>query len=422
MAVSDETRARDHHGVAAARNRVVAMSALVGIPSILVLALGVTGTDRFRAGGWWVWPLVLLGFVAAEWLVFHVEARNETVSFAPSEIPLAFGVLLLSPMGIITARFLAATFTMFGWRRQPAFKASLNVSSNLAETAVSVAVFRALSTPGDSASPAMFVWLTFSLFVGLVTGSMVVARAIAFIDGEFLVRARNELRHSYLFLLPGALLGGVVALPVLVEPWLSLMFLLPLAAMWLVLRSHGRLLRRFNNLRNIFDFSSLVGRSTGVGEIADTAVLEIADQMRARAVALVAWDRGDGAVHSTSGEPEVLGLLPDRPSDQDWDLPTENDVRLIDPRKDTDELAAALRDRSLGTSLVVTLHGDGQLIGMIVVAGRDGVVNRFTEEDRERLRQVAEQLGVVLRKAQLRYRGMVLLAQRLRFGVLRTRL
>ena len=67
--------------------------------------------------------------------------------------------------------------------------------------------------------------------------------------------------HGYLFYLPGAVLGASATIPMLVEPWLIIVVLLPAPIVWLVLRSHGSLMHRYTDLSHVFDFSSEVGRS-----------------------------------------------------------------------------------------------------------------------------------------------------------------
>ena len=171
---------------------------------------------------------------------------------------------------------------------------------------IAIAVFRSLFQPFDAVSPGMWVWLIVSLMAGLVAGGVVIATAISFFEGDFVVRIRKEFSYGYLFYLPGAVLGASAAIPMLIEPWLLAVVLLPAPIMWLVLRSHASLMHRYTDLSHVFDFSSRVSRSAQPAEIAETAVAEIAEQLRARTVALVVWDQGAGAVRTVHGEHEVL--------------------------------------------------------------------------------------------------------------------
>ncbi len=68
----------------------------------------------------------------------------------------------------------------------------------------------------------------------------------------------------------------------------------PAPLVWLILRSHGDLMHRFADLNNVHEFSSQVGRSAHLEEIAETAVEEIAAQSPSTTVALAVWDQGVG--------------------------------------------------------------------------------------------------------------------------------
>jgi diguanylate cyclase (GGDEF)-like protein len=387
-------------GVSSPRRRVNLLTAVILVPLVLVIAPLFEGAVPFCDKGPWVFVLITAGFVICEPLVFHIEARNEAVSFSPTDLPLAIGLLMLSPLSLVAARIIGSAILLIGWRRQPLFKFTLNLTAFTTETLVAIAVFRAAFQPGDTASLAMWVWLIVSLMVGLVAGGVIIATAISAFEGDFAERIRKEFSYAYLFYLPGAVLGASATIPMLIEPWLLIVVLLPAPIMWLVLRSHASLMHRYTDLSHVFDFSSQVGRSAHLAEIAETAVGTIAEQLRARSVALLVWDQGAGAVRTVHGDPALLDGLPADPGAPSWGLPEGTDIQLVSDDSDG-ALAGRLRALGVTQAMVATLFGDGEPIGLVVVADRHGATSEFSPDDVARLRKMTEQLGVAVRKGQL---------------------
>ncbi len=398
--VAVTTNERPGAGPPTPRQRVNLLTGVVLVPLLLLIAPLFEGAIPFCDKGPWIFVMITAGFVVCEPLVFHIEARNEAVSFSPTDLPLAIGLLMLSPLALVAARVVGSAILLIGWRRQPLFKFTLNLTAFMTETVVAIAVFRIVFSPGDPASLAMWAWLIASLMIGLVAGGLIIATAIAAFEGDFAERIRKEFSYAYLFYLPGAVLGASATIPMLVEPWLLVVVLLPAPIVWLVLRSHASLMHRYTDLSHVFDFSSQVGRSAHLAEIAETAVGEIADQLRARTVALVVWDRGAGGVRTVHGDRALLDGLPVRSGEPVWGELEGPEVQVLDGERDT-ALSRRLRALDVRQAMVATLFGDGEPIGLIVVADRHGATTEFSPDDGARLRKMTEQLGVAVRKGQL---------------------
>ncbi len=351
------------------------------------------------------WPavavVVALAFAVSERLVFHIEARNEAVSFSPSDLPLALGLLVLSPVTFVCARLAGAAAGMILWRRPPLFKFAFNLSVFTAESLIAVVIFRSVGA-GSEVTLATWALLTLAMMVGLVTTGALIAVAISFFEGDVVSRVRKELTHSYIFYLPGAILASSTIVPFLIEPWLGLVFLLPAPLVWLILRSHGALLHRYSDLTDIHEFSRQVGRSTQLEEIADTAVRQIADHLRAGTVALTVWDIDGTALQSCYGNRDSLEVLPAGSTDPEWAeaLGADGPV-MIDDGDPEGPLHRRLVAHGLSQAIIVPLGDHTGLLGALLVADRHGAVEAFTTDDRDRLRPITNQLVVALRKGQL---------------------
>lgn len=383
------------------RVKVWLLSLVVAVPALLLLPAVPHAGQAIYPHGWWVALLVLLGFIASEPMVFHVEARNEANSFSPSDIPLAVGVLLLPPGVLLAVRLTAAVIALVHFRKPPMFKLALNLGAFTIETVLVVWVCRVLLASGLAVGAGLWLALIAALMVGLVAGGVTISTAISFFEGGLLKRVRRELTHSYLFYLPGAVLGASTAVPYTVEPWLAIVFLLPAPLVWLVLRSHGSLMHRYVDLSQIHAFSSQVGRSAQLDDIAETAVGEIAGHLRADTVALVVWDDSGPMVEASVGRPELLAALPSSAADAQrlsgW---AAGDI--VQLTGDTDHpLCDAVRSVGLTEAVAVAIGDENGIVGLLVVADRRGAVAHFDADDLERLRPLSQQLNVAVLKGQL---------------------
>ena len=117
----------DNQAFEAARRQVARLSTSVLVPAIVLLVFGLLDAEPFYDPGPWTIVLLTIGFVICEPLVFHIEARNEAVSFSPTDLPLAVGLLVVSPIALVAARIVGSAVLLFTWRRQPLFKFTLNL-------------------------------------------------------------------------------------------------------------------------------------------------------------------------------------------------------------------------------------------------------------------------------------------------------
>ena len=91
---------------------------------------------------WWA---MALAFAATDVFVLNVQARRETQTISLSEIPLVLGLYFASPLALIVGRALGSAAAMIGYRRSPPLKITVNLALILSETAIAIALFRALS-------------------------------------------------------------------------------------------------------------------------------------------------------------------------------------------------------------------------------------------------------------------------------------
>ncbi len=340
-----------------------------------------------------------LAFAVAERMVFHLEARDQAVSYTPSEIALAAALLFLNPLSVLIARITGAVVGMVLVRRLPPIKLAFNMALLSLETMLVIYLFSTISGAlGDGALQTWFA-LVLSLGVAIVNGGVVVAVAVAQFDGDLRQRVRQELHNAPVLYLPVVIYAASVAVPMTIEPTLGIVALAPAPLIWLMLRRHGALLHRFTDLISVHDFSRSVGDAANLTDLAETAASQISTHLRADIVALRLWVQDDSCIEAFVGGGNVAAL-PAHPDAHDW-----NGVLSTRRVRPVDELDSALRLRmeqaDFGSGLIAPIGDEQGRLGLIAVASRSGMTNTFDVDDASRLAGMAQQLAVAVRKGHL---------------------
>ncbi len=343
------------------------------------------------------WVLVLVGFVIADLGAFHIETRREAVTVAPTEVPLAFGVLFVAPPALLLARALATLFSQLR-SRGPYYKSLFNLAVVAQETLVAVLLVEVLH--GDVGEPSIRNWG--ALFVAIVVANLVSAWLVGVAmwifegSGRAFRMPRLEL-HSVVT----AGVAVLAVLPVVSDPGLGWV-VAPMAAVWFMLRAHGQLTQRHRDLVDVHRFTSSLTDSLDLDALVTGALDEIRDLLRAGHALVVLTSRTEqvSVIHATGGgshDPqlrrcdarELAGVGSSWPSGEHEPSP---------------ELVAALRDlleAPLRHPCAASLPVSDDLTGLLVVADRVGASSTFSVPDISRLASMAQQLTSALRNAAL---------------------
>jgi diguanylate cyclase (GGDEF)-like protein len=378
-----------------------AQISLVNVAMLLATAgLYLVTPDRgttLDAGGWWAAILVAIAFGLAEYTVFNVQFRREAISFAFTEIPLAFALMFLTPLAAILLRLPLTALVLYFPRRNRGFKLVFNVSLYAFETALAVLIFRLALEQFGTGQATMIACVVLTLATISVIPPILISFAISRFDGMFRERMVGELRAGWWFYPITSVLGAMTVSLAIVEPWLALFAAVPVAAVWYVLRTHGELGQELRDLDAVHGFAGRIGRTLDVDEIGDAAVHEIVGMLRAEGAAIVRFTH-EGAVEHRSGQIEVA--VPDDPTLPGWStLLSVGQVQVVDDA----------RLRSLGIVvepgirelLVAPMTDETGPFAVIVVVRRDIQRLRFDDADVARMQNIAEQLAVSLRRGML---------------------
>ena len=376
---------------------------------ILVMALVAAGTwfavwdlPRVSSLPAIPWPLLALGFVAAELGMVRIGIGRHTYDVSLSELPLVIGLLFVSPVALLLARSSASLFVEVT-KRRPVSKRAFNFVLESLEAAVAVVVFRAVL--GDHAALGLVGWL--AAFSAVVTTALITAAAvtiaIAVTEGRRQSLPLVELGVAILAILASTCLAVLTAIIVRADPadtWLlAVPVVLLLAAHWAYMTTR----RRHARLHAIYEYTRDVG-TTLEAERRVRSILAGARQMlrTERAGLLFLSDQdGDLSIELATGD-EVRRGSPDEPHRRfgRYVLAVGSTVKL--PRAGHDpayqRMAAELGQKDL---LGTPVRGPDGPMAVLVVSQRVGDAQAFDSDDVDLLEALANVAGVAMHNDQL---------------------
>jgi diguanylate cyclase (GGDEF)-like protein len=373
-------------------------TALLGVSTLAVLVLLDWTGGLVPANPLVVFALVAMGFACAELAVFDLEYRRESMAFSLSEVPLAFALVFLAPPLVVLARLAGATIAIARERPGP-LKLVHNLSVFSFEAVVATAILRLIAADGGEPGLVLVLGVLVAIIGASLLGGLTIAVTVSFFEGNVAAKA-GDLFSSWagsgVYLL-GAIVGASTVSVALLNPLLTPLPLLMICAAWAILRAYGRLTQDHRDLTEVHGFTAALVRSLALHETASAAVTEARRLLRAEHCALYVLDPDSGRQRLASGSGPLLaigdavepGSLVGRPVDTPTVVPAE-------------ELSGLGRAAEGISELVVCPVSDGHgLLGWLLLANRQGVLDRFSPADLERCASLVGQLATALRNSLL---------------------
>jgi diguanylate cyclase (GGDEF)-like protein len=355
------------------------------------------------AVNWVPFAPLSFAFAISERAIFNVEYRKHAMSLSLSEVPVAAAVLLVDPWTAVMSRVVGGGLVLASRvRRTGLVKPAFNLALFGFEVALAAGVLGWVVVPRDVSPVVISVAAGGAAFIASAIGSFFVVLVIAQNEGGFTRRLRANYRQGLGVWFLGSLIAVVVLVHLSVDPWLVLVPLIPILMVWRLLSSLGDLGQRHHDLAELHDFTREVGNSLDLDSVVTSACEQTQRLLRAQGAGVVVFGP-DGQrlrVRSDIGE----SWWPRSVDDERWrDVihgeETVSHLSLKGPGADPSLAATRWSD-----VLVAPLaDGEGRL-GLLVVADRIGAQSRFSSDDVLRLRSLADQLVVSLRKSLLHIR------------------
>ena len=362
--------------------RVVVLGlALIGV-SVAAMVIAPGGTAPLRAGPWWLPLVVAVAFGVAERAVFHLEHRREAISFSISEVPTLYALVFLDIRVAVAVRIVGGLTVVWMTRRLPLHKLLFNGGLFALEVAVAACVLRTIVAWSDESITWMVAGGVIAVGVVSVVGSLIVCAAIAQFEGDFFGKAVTELRTLVWIFAVNATIAGVTLAPALVTPWLSLFAIAPIAILWIFVQQHAQIGQTLRDVEAVQGFAGRLAGEVDLGGIGRAALDETTRLLRARQAGLVIFDAGVALITVSAGAP--LDGLPGRTDDPRW----QAILRHVD-----ESHPGSIRVDDMCAAPVLSEQG---VVGVLVVGGREGALESFSDADLRRLRTIADQLGAAV--------------------------
>ncbi len=346
-------------------------------------------------------PLLLVSaFFVAERFVFNMEYREQGITFSLDEIVVAFALVFVNPYVAIVARVAGAAPAMLMSKRGAPVKLAFNISLLCAETAVSAWLMRQGTLLFGDSSSVLLLCVVPAVFVGSALGGLMIMLAIGFYERDTWDRIRSSLGQGAILYSLGAALGATSVGPSLISPYLFFLPILPSAVVWRLMRSQGDLAQRHRDLTEMHAFTRAVGKYLALPDLMEAAQAQARRLLRAEHALLVVFDHSvPSAISRSSSSPDIG--YPVSPTDQDWRdvLEADGPVRL--PFRDGVHATPFMSHTGWTEALAAPIRDSQGLLGVLVVANRQGTLNRFSNDDISRMAPLTDQLASSLRKSLL---------------------
>jgi diguanylate cyclase (GGDEF)-like protein len=372
------------------------------------------------------WPLLALGFAAAEKWAVHLRIRGRQQAVGLAELPLVLGIAFCSPGQVISAQVVGGAAALLLDRRVVPVKLAFNLALFGLSSAVAAAVFANLG--GGFSVPGERVWL--SLGAATLTADLVAFLALVTLYG--LLGGLPPVRDAGWMLMVGALetvgMTIVALLPLTVlgfDPKSSWLLVAPTLAAVIAFRSLTRDRVRADRLEQLYKTVREADLPNDLEQRVHALLAGALIAFEATYAELLLGDDGRyRRFRAPAGDLEVLAELP------------AADIRLLEEASDRAVLVRArrsgdadhLESRGLVRAMATLMQGHAGT-GLLVIGDRSDHDASFLDEDLVRFEAFAAQANAGLQVVRLRrlerqsheearQDGLTQLANRKRYGEL----
>ncbi len=360
----------------------------MGAVALTLVLVVIPRLDAVRPPHRLPWWGLVLGFAASEVLVIHLPMRRDAHSLSMSELPLVIGLFFSSPLSIVTARVVGAGAALVVHRRQRGLKLAFNTVQLGLESAIAVIVFSALmGDVGESITTQSWFAALASILCVDVLGAFTVTTVIWLNEGSF---GKKLLRQVLVSGSVAALINTAIGLLSVTTLWRDQAAGWLLATLGVILylgyRGYASLTQRYVGLQQLYEFTRSIVRSPRAQTSMQDMLGRVRTLLRAEiAEATLFTGEPDDAVSITLGPDDSFSSTEHGVKWGEgsvWQDVVVADKPTLVARNTKDErLRAFLREQQFRDCIIVPLHDNDSIIGVLVAADRLGEVSTFDEED-----------------------------------------
>jgi diguanylate cyclase (GGDEF)-like protein len=400
----------DTHSDASALSRALASAsvrlwllvALVTVLAVVVIVLWMPPVTM-RSGGVTVpWWLLAGGFAASEMFPVHLDIRRNTWSATLTEIPLVVGLALSPSINVVIGQVLGC---VIGWgliRRQALQKLSFNTSIAALEASLAVVVYHLIAGHQSVLYPTVWAAAFAAMLVEGVVSTFGVTAAITALTGTPPAGVlENFLVSGVVASFCSTALGLGAAMVLRTQPYA--IGILCIIATVLAFGYHelATTRRRYSGLQLLYDFTEAMQQSTAHSGVIE-ALLATTRKLLGADVAEVVLRHERGHLRRHALGPDGLVESDLAVSSPSW-VAAEGPKGCLLARSGTREKTAAtwLKAQGWRDGMVVSLRRNGEIIGTMAVANREGDVATFDTDNLKLFETLANHAAMSLENHEL---------------------
>jgi signal transduction histidine kinase len=352
-----------------------------------------------------LWALALV-FGLAEVFVMHIRIARHAQTFSLAEIPLVFGLMFVSPGGLVLAQTIGVGVALALYRRQKPVRLTFNVAQRAFTTLVAVVVVSVSLSALSPRWPALWIAVFGATLVADVIGGMLINVAIGLSDNKLRVFDQVFGVGTALTVANTAL--GILAVMVYVEhPASVLLVAAPAATTYLAGKALTDLQRKHDDLLQLQRATGLAQRSLKREDMIPELLQHMRAMFSAEIAEVLLWpeEPGQPLVRCRIGPGEDrtgFDAVSPNPVEGVWArVAAEREAVLLTRPIRNEALRRFFGERQIRDAIVAPICSDDQLLGIITVADRLGDFTTFDEDDVEMLRTLANHLAVALQNSLL---------------------
>ena len=352
-----------------------------------------------------LWALALV-FGLAEVFVMHIRIARHAQTFSLAEIPLVFGLMFVSPGGLVLAQTIGVGVALALYRRQKPVRLTFNVAQRALTSLVAVVVMSVSLSALPPGWPPLWIAVFGATLVADVIGGMLINVAIGLSDNK--LRLFDQVFGVGTALTVANTALGILAVMVYLEhPASVLLAAVPAATTYLAGRALTDLQRKHDDLLQLQRATGLAQRSLKREDMIPELLQHMRAMFNAEIAEVLLWPEepgrplvrcqigpGDDRTHFEAVSPN--------PAEGVWArVAAEREAVLLARPIRNDALRRFFGERQIRDAIVAPICSDDQLLGVITVADRLGDFTTFDEDDVEMLQTLANHVAVALRNSLL---------------------
>ncbi len=360
---------------------------------------GVSPTTSSWMLPWW---LLAAGVTVAELLPVHLQIRRHAWSASLIEIPLVIGLATSSSRNVVVGQIVGCVIARGLINRQTAQKLVFNVALCALESSAAVIVFDLLTHGRSMQDPLMWVAAYAAVLVEGAVSTVGLAAVMKAVTGSL----PSDLVANFVL---GAVIvpagGTALALEAVVtlKADVAATALMALVVGLLIVgyRAYAKLRARYASLQLLYQFTRAVQTAPEHGDVVDGLLEATRKVLDAETAELLLVDDTGRLQRRLAGVtvPDATSL---ETSPASWRAIERSPTGLLASRTGkTPEALRWLRESGWADGMVVPVHRDGQLIGTLAVANREGDVATFDAESMRLFETLANHATVSLQNTEL---------------------